>query len=107
VLKHQVVLQALVELSEHTAQELAERSAAVGRVAELEARVAELEAQGRRLEAERVKAKKALRMEKRGEESGQCLPSLFLRCFGSDLLLFRARGLHQGQQGAAKAPGGG
>ena len=45
-------------------------------VAELEAKVAELEAQGHRLEAET-----ALRKEKRGEESGQCLPSPFLHCF--------------------------
>jgi len=35
-------LQALVELSELAAQELAEWSAAIGRVAEFEARVAEL-----------------------------------------------------------------
>ena len=54
-----------MELSEQAAQELAERSNAIGRVAELEAKVAELEAQGRRLEA-----KKAMRKEKRGEESG-------------------------------------
>ena len=81
-----IVLQALVELSEQAAKELAEGSTAISRVAGLEARVAELEAQGRRLEAERVKAEKALRMEKRGEESGQCLPSPFctilpLTCF--------------------------
>ena len=80
-MKHQFVLQTLVELSEQAAQELAERSNTVGQVAELEAKVAELEAQGRRLEAERVKAEKALRKEKRREESGQCLPSPFLHCF--------------------------
>ena len=80
-----------MELSEQASQELAERSAAIGRVAELKARVAKLEAQGRQLEAE-----KALRKEKRGEESGQCVLSPFLRCFASDLLLFRAGGLHQG-----------
>ena len=34
-----------MELSEQAAQELAERSTAIGRVAELEAKVAELEAQ--------------------------------------------------------------
>ena len=76
MLKHQFVLQTLVELSEQAAQELAERSNTVGQVAELEAKVAELEAQGHRLEAET-----ALRKEKRGEESGQCLPSPFLHCF--------------------------
>ena len=75
-----------MELSEQAAQELAERSSAVGRVAELEAKVAELEAQGRRLEADRVKAEKALHKEKSGEESGQCLPSPFFHYFGSDLL---------------------
>ena len=37
-----------MELSEQAAQELAEGSTAIGRVAELEARVAELEAQGGR-----------------------------------------------------------
>ena len=61
-----------MELSEQAAQELAEGSAVIGRVEELEARVAELEAQGRRLEAE-----KALRKEKRCKESGRCLPSPF------------------------------
>ena len=86
-----------MELSEQAAQELDEGSAAIGRVAELEARVDELEAQGRRLEAEKVEAEKALRKEKRGKESGRCLPSPFLHCFVSDLLLFRAGGLHQGQ----------
>ena len=73
-----------MELSEQAAQELAERSTAVGRVAELEAKVAELEVHGLRLEAERVKVEKALHKEKRGEESGQCLRSPFLRCFVSD-----------------------
>ena len=58
-----------MELSEQAAQELAEGSTAIGRVAELEARVAELEAQGRQLEAERVKDEEALRKEKRGKES--------------------------------------
>ena len=42
-----VVLQALVELSEQAAQELAEGSSAISRVAGLEARVAELEARDR------------------------------------------------------------
>ena len=85
--------------------ELAEGSTAIGRVAELEARVAELEAQGRQLEVERVKAEEALRKEKRGKESDRCLPSPF-RTVVSDLFLFRAGGLHQGQRGAAEAPGG-
>ena len=107
MLKRQVVLLALVELSEQAAQELAERIAAIDWVVEPEARVAELEAQGRRLEAERVKAEKALRKENLGEELGQCLPGSFLRCFASDLLLFRAGGLHQGQRGAVEALGGG
>ena len=40
--KRLVVLQALVELSEQAAQELAEGSTAISRVAELEARVAKL-----------------------------------------------------------------
>ena len=65
-----VVLQALVELSEQSAQELAEGSTAIGRVAELEARVAELETWDRQLEANKVKAEDALRKEKRGKESG-------------------------------------
>ena len=47
------------------AQELAEGSTAIGRVAGLEARVAELEAQSRHLEANKVKAEDALRKEKR------------------------------------------
>ena len=61
-----VVLQALVELSEQSAQELAEGSTAIGRVAELESRVAELEARSRHLEADKVKAEDALRKEKHG-----------------------------------------
>jgi hypothetical protein len=96
-----------VELSEQAAQELAEGSTAIGRVAELEARVAELEAQGRWLEAERVKAEEALRKEKRGKESGQCLPSPFCAVLPLSCFLFRAGGMHQGQRGAAEAPGGG
>ena len=66
-----------MELSEQAAQELAKGSAAIGRVAELEARVAELEAQGHRLEAERVEAEKALREEKRSKESDRSLLSPF------------------------------
>ena len=76
-------------------------------MAELEAKVAELEAQGRRLEAERVKAEKALRKEKRREESGQCLPSPFCAVLPLTCFLFRAGGLHQGQRGATEASGGG
>ncbi|XP_039822746.1 uncharacterized protein LOC120684960 [Panicum virgatum] len=57
-------IEALVELLEQAAQELAEGSTTSGRVAELAARVAELEAQGRRLEAEKLKAEEALRKEK-------------------------------------------
>ena len=82
-----------MELLEQAAQELAERSTAVGWVAELEAKVAELEAQGHRLEAERVKAEEALRKEKRGKESGQCLPSPFCVVLPLTCFLFRARGL--------------
>ena len=55
-----------MELSEQAAQELAEGSTAIGRVAELEARVAELEARSRHLEANKVKAEDALRKEKCG-----------------------------------------
>ena len=66
-----------MELSEQAAQELAEGSTAVSRVAELEARVAELEAQGRQWKAEKVKAEEALRKEKRGKESDRCPPSPF------------------------------
>ena len=58
-----------MELSEQAAQELAEGSTTIGRVAELEARVAELEAQDRRMKAEKVKAEEALRKEKHGKES--------------------------------------
>ena len=73
-----------MELSEQAAiGQVAELEA---KVAELEAKVAELEAQGRRLEAERVKAEKALRTEKRCEESGQCMPNPLLCYFASDLL---------------------
>ena len=59
-----------MELSEQAAQELAEGSAAISRVAELEAKVAELEAQGCRWKAEKVKAEEALRKEKCGKELG-------------------------------------
>ena len=96
-----------MDMSEHAAKELARGSAALGRVAELEARVAKREAQGRRLEAERVKAEEAQRNEKRGKESGQCLPSPFCAVLPLTCFLFRAGGLHQGQRGAAEAPGGG
>ena len=51
-------------MSEQAAQELAKGSAAIGRVAGLEARVAELEALSRHLEADKVKAEDALRKEK-------------------------------------------
>ena len=61
-----IVCQALVDLSEEAAQELAEGSAAIGRVAGLEARVVELEARSRQLEADKVKAEDALRKEKHG-----------------------------------------
>ena len=91
-----------MELSEQAAQELAEGSATIGRVAELEARVAKLEAQGRQWEAE-----KALRKEKRGKESDRSLPSPFCAILSLTSFLFRAGGLHQGQQGAAEASGGG
>ena len=57
-------------MSEQAAQELAKGSAAIGRVAGLEARVAELETWDRQLEANKVKAEDALRKEKRGKESG-------------------------------------
>ena len=62
-------------MSEQAAQELAKGSAAIGRVAGLEARVAELEARSRHLEADKVKAEDALRKEKRGMQSESCLPS--------------------------------
>ena len=45
-----------MELSEQAAQELAEVSTAISRVAGLEARVAELEARDRQLEADKVTA---------------------------------------------------
>ena len=64
-------------MSEQAAQELAEGSTTIGRVAELEARVAKLEAQGCRLESEKVKAEEALRKEKRGKESGHVCRVLF------------------------------
>ena len=96
-----------MELSEQAAQELAEGSTAVGRVAELEARMAELEAHGRRLEAKKVMAEEALRKEKRGKESDQCLSGPFCIVLPLACFLFRAGGLHQGQRGAAEAPGGG
>ena len=96
-----------MELSEQAAQELAEGSTAISRVAELEARVAELEAQGRQLEAGKVEAEEALRKEKRGKESDQCLLSLFCTILSLTCFLFTARGLHQGQRGVAEAPGGG
>jgi len=92
-----------VELSEQAAQELAEGSTAIGRVAELEARVAELEAHGRQLEAEKVEAEKALRKEKCGKESDCCAVR---HCLSLTCLLLRAGGLHQGQRGAAQAPRG-
>jgi uncharacterized small protein (DUF1192 family) len=66
-----------VEPLEQAAQELAEGSTAIGRVAELEARVAELEAQGHRLEAKKVKAEEALCKEKRDMESGHVSRVLF------------------------------
>ena len=71
------------------------------------ARVAELEAQGRQLEAEKVKAEDALRKERHGKESDQCVPSPFCTALSLTCFLLRARGLHQGQRGAAEAPGGG
>ena len=85
---------ALVELSEQAAQELSKGSIAIGRVAELEAKVAELEVRGRRVETEKVKAEEALHKEKRRSRIVVCrvLFALFVTC-----LLFRARGLHQGQ----------
>ena len=53
-------------MSEQAAQELARGSAALSRVAELEARVADLGVRSRHLEADKVKAEDALRKEKRG-----------------------------------------
>ena len=82
--------QALVDMSEHAAKELARGSAALGRVAELEARVAELEARSHHLEADKVKAEDALCKEKHGKESERCLSSslhtvLSLTCFCLEL----------------------
>ena len=79
-----------MELSEQAAQELAEGSTAISRVAELEARVAELEARDRQLEADKVKDDEALRKEKHGKDSERCLPSslctiLSLTCFCLEL----------------------
>ena len=53
-------------MSEQAAQELAKGSAAIGRLARLEARVAELEARSHHLDANKVKGEDALRKEKRG-----------------------------------------
>ena len=94
-----------MELSEQAAQELAEGSTAIGQVVELEARVAELEARDLQLEANKVKAEDALRKEKRGKESGRCLPSPFHTVLSLTCFCFRARGLHQGQRGAAESSG--
>ena len=55
-----------MELYEQAAQELAEGSATISRVARLEARVAKMEARSCQLEADKVKAKDALRKEKCG-----------------------------------------
>ena len=68
-----------MELSHQAAEELAEGSVAIGRVAELEARVAELEGQGCRLETEKAEAEQALHKEKRGKESPLDLAESFLR----------------------------
>ena len=68
--------------------------------------MAELEAHGRRLEAKKVMAEEALRKEKRGKESDQCLPSPFYNVLSLTCILFIARGLHKGQRGVAEAPGG-
>ena len=53
-------------MSEQAIQELARGSAALSRVAELEARVAELELRSCHMEADKIKAEDALRKEKRG-----------------------------------------
>jgi len=87
----------LVELSEQAAQELAEGSTAISRVAGLEAKVAELEARDRQLEAGKVEAEETLRKEKHGQEPGQCLSSPFCTVISQTCFLFRAGGLHQGQ----------
>ena len=89
-----------MELSDQAAQELAKGSTAASRVVELEAKVAELE-------AEKVKAEDALRKERHGKESDQCVLSPFCNALSLTCFLLRARGLHQGQRGAAEAPGGG
>ena len=96
-----------MEQSEQAAQELAEGSATIGRVAEIEARVAKLEAQGRQWEAEKVEAEKALRKEKRGKELDRSLPSPFCVVLPLTCILIRTGGLPQGQRGAAEAPRGG
>ena len=83
-----------MELSEQAAQELAEGSTAISRVAGLEAKVAELEAQGRRLEAERVKAEEVLRKEMHGKESDHCLPSPFCAVLPLTCFLLRVGGMH-------------
>ena len=77
-------------MSEQAAQQLARESAALNRVAGLEAKVAELEAWSRHLEADKVKTEDALRKEKRGMYSESCLPSslrtvLSLTCFCLEL----------------------
>ena len=96
-----------MELSDQAAQELAKGSTAASRVAELEAKVAELEARDHQLEADNAKAEEALRKEKHGKESDHCLPSPFSIVLSLTCFCFRAGGLHQGQRGAAEAPGGG
>ena len=53
-------------MSEQAAQELAKGSAAISRVAGLEARVAKLEARSRHLEVDKVKAEDALHKDKCG-----------------------------------------
>ena len=93
-----------MEMSKQAAQELAEGSIAISRVAELEARVAELEGRGCQLEAEKVEAKKAMRKEKHSKELDFCPAESFLHCLSLTCLFFRAGGLHQGQRGAAQAP---
>ena len=64
-----------MELSEQAAQELAEGSTAISRVAGLEASVAELEVRDHQLEAYKLKAEDALYKEKYGKEPDRCLPS--------------------------------
>ena len=65
-----------MDLYEQAAEELAEGSVTIGRVAVLEAWLADLEGQGRRLEAG-----KALRKEKRGMKSTLYLAESFLHFF--------------------------